>query len=105
MRNVPPLVARVADELDKCNRCGFCQTRCPVYRMTGRESSVARGHLARLRATLSGELPLDEEIREPLFECLLCRACTAECPPAIKTDRSVLAARASYLSQRQFPLR
>jgi glycolate oxidase iron-sulfur subunit len=96
-----PLVEDIADELDKCNRCGFCQTRCPVYRMTGRESSVARGHLARLRATVSGELPLDEEIREPLFECLMCRACTAECPPAIQTDRAVVAARASYSAERQ----
>jgi glycolate oxidase iron-sulfur subunit len=104
LSNVPPLVARHADELDKCNRCGFCQTRCPVYRMTGRESSVARGHLARLRATVSGQLPLDGEIREPLFECLMCRACTAECPPAIQTDRAVVAARASYLAARQSPL-
>ena len=104
MSNVPPLVARVADELDKCNRCGFCQTRCPVYRVTGRESSVARGHLARMRAAASGEIPFDDEIRSSLFECLMCRACTAECPPAIKTDRVVFAARASYLAERQSPL-
>ncbi len=104
MGKAPPLVEKIADELDKCNRCGFCQTRCPVYRMTGRESSVARGHLARLRATVSGELPLDGEIREPLFECLMCRACTAECPPAIETDRVVFAARASYLAERQSAL-
>ena len=96
-----PLVESVSDELDKCNRCGFCQTRCPVYWVTGRESSVARGHLARLRAALRGEIPLDNSIRSSLFECLMCRACTAECPPAIKTDRAVVAARASYVAQRQ----
>ena len=95
------LVEAVSDELDKCNRCGFCQTRCPVYRVTGRESSVARGHLARLRAALSGEIALDDEIRASLFECLMCRACTAECPPAIKTDRAVVAARAGYVTRRQ----
>jgi len=96
-----PLVEAVSDELDKCNRCGFCQTRCPVYRVTGRESSVARGHLARLRAAARGEIPLDDEIRSALFECLMCRACTAECPPAIKTDRAVIAARASYVARGQ----
>jgi glycolate oxidase iron-sulfur subunit len=101
--NVPPLVAQVAGELDKCNRCGFCQTRCPVYRVTGRESSVARGHLARLRASLAGEIPFDDDIRSALFECLMCRACTAECPPAIETDRAVIAARASYLARSQSP--
>lgn len=95
------LVEAVSDELDKCNRCGFCQTRCPVYRMTGRESSVARGHLARLRAAIRGEIPFDDDIRSSLFECLMCRACTAECPPAIKTDRAVIAARASYVARGQ----
>jgi glycolate oxidase iron-sulfur subunit len=98
---VPPLVERIADEIGKCNRCGFCQTRCPVYRMTGRESSVARGHLARLRSAVEGGLPFDDEIRGSLFECLMCRACTAECPPAIETDRVVFAARASYLAESQ----
>ncbi len=101
MGKVPPLVERIADELDKCNRCGFCQTRCPVYRMTGRESSVARGHLARLRSAVAGGLAFDDEIRGSLFECLMCRACTAECPPAIETDRAVFAARASYLAESQ----
>lgn len=95
------LVEAVSDELDKCNRCGFCQTRCPVYRITGRESSVARGHLARLRAAIQGEIPFDDDIRSSLFECLMCRACTAECPPAIKTDRAVIAARASYVARGQ----
>ncbi|MFB3882601.1 MAG: (Fe-S)-binding protein [Armatimonadota bacterium] len=101
MKDDVRLVASVSDELDKCNRCGFCQTRCPVYRVTGRESSVARGHLARLRAAVSGEIALDDEIRSSLFECLMCRACTAECPPAIKTDRAVVAARAGFVSQGQ----
>jgi glycolate oxidase iron-sulfur subunit len=98
-----PLVERIADELAKCNRCGFCQTRCPVYRVTGREASVARGHVARVTAAAEGEVPF-EEVRESLFSCLMCRACTAECPPAIKTDQVVFAARANYLAERQSPL-
>jgi glycolate oxidase iron-sulfur subunit len=97
----PPLVAAVSEELYKCNRCGFCQTRCPIYRITGLESSVARGHFARLQAVLEEGLPLDSAIRESLFSCLMCRACTAECPPAIETDRIIAAARASYVAQRQ----
>ncbi len=104
MPESPPLVEAVADELYKCNRCGFCQTRCPIYRVTGLESSVARGHIARLQAALEGKLPFDDEIRSSLFACLLCRACTAECPPAIETDRLVSAARASYVARRQSPI-
>ncbi len=103
MSNRPQLSPSVREELQKCNRCGFCQTRCPVYRVTGREASVARGHVARVTAAAQGEVPF-EQVRESLFACLLCRACTAECPPAIQTDRVVFAARANYLAQKQSPL-
>jgi len=97
----PPLVRAVADELYKCNRCGFCQTRCPIYRTTGLEASVARGHFARLQAVLEGELPFDDSLRPAAFACLMCRACTAECPPGIQTDRIIAAARASFVGRRQ----
>jgi len=97
----PPPIQGVAAELQKCNRCGFCQTRCPVYRVTGLEASVARGHSARLRAVLEHELPFDDALRGSISECLMCRACTAECPPAIETDRIIVAARASYVAQGQ----
>lgn len=104
MPQAPLPVEAVADELYKCNRCGFCQTRCPIYRVTGLESSVARGHVARLQGALEGNLPFDDEIRSSLFACLMCRACTAECPPAIETDRLISAARASYVARRQSPI-
>jgi len=97
----PPLIGDVADELYKCNRCGFCQTRCPIYRVTGLEGSVARGHLARLQGVLERDLPLDDRLRADLSACLMCRACTAECPPGIQTDRIVTAARAAYAAERQ----
>lgn len=100
MAYAPQAVPDISEELSKCNRCGFCQTRCPVYRMTGLESSVARGHIAHLQAVAEGRLPFEEEIRESLFSCLMCRACTAECPPGIATDEVVSAARASYVAQR-----
>jgi glycolate oxidase iron-sulfur subunit len=92
---------RVAAELYKCNRCGFCQTRCPIYRVTGLESSVARGHSARLRFVLEKDLPFDDSLRTAISECLMCRACTAECPPAIETDRIIAAARSAYTAAGQ----
>ena len=77
MPDAPQAVQDISEQLSKCNRCGFCQTRCPAYRMTGLESSVARGHIAHLQAVVEGRLPLDDEVRESLFSCLMCRACTA----------------------------
>jgi glycolate oxidase iron-sulfur subunit len=87
------------DEISHCNRCGFCQVACPIFRSTGHETGVARGRLALLRAIIEGRLEWNPEIEEPLFDCLLCGACTANCFPAIPTSDLVIKARAQYLEK------
>jgi len=84
------------DEAAKCNRCGFCQSACPVYRIMGVETAAARGHHAQARAVIEGRIGLTSDMEAPFSECLLCRACTASCFPEIKTDKVVVAARAAY---------
>ena len=90
----------VADQLDRCNRCGFCQAACPVYSVTGLESSTARGHNEHARRVLAGELSLDGDMEPAFAQCLLCRACTAHCFPALPTDRVVTAARSAFNQHR-----
>ena len=60
---------------------------------------MARGRLALLRAIIEGRLEWTQEIEEPLFDCLLCGACTANCFPAIPTVDLVLKARSEYLDK------
>lgn len=86
---------RVRQEVAKCNRCGFCQTACPVYQVTRRESSTARGHHYQVRNILEGRLEPSSEVGRPLFECLLCRACVPHCFAPVQTDRVVAAGRQS----------
>ncbi len=87
------------DEISHCNRCGFCQVACPIFRSTGHETGVARGRLALLRAIIEGRLEWRPEIEAPLFDCLLCGACTANCFPAIPTSDLIIKARAQYLER------
>jgi glycolate oxidase iron-sulfur subunit len=94
-----PLEA-VAEQLERCNRCGFCQAACPIYSVTGLESSTARGHHEHVRRVLAGELSLDGDMEPAFAQCLLCRACTAHCFPALPTDRVVTAARAAFNQHR-----
>ena len=84
------------DEVAKCGRCGFCQPTCPVYTATNMESHVARGKNALFRNLIEGQTALDPDLREAFENCLLCRACTANCFPAVKTDRLVIAFRETY---------
>jgi glycolate oxidase iron-sulfur subunit len=72
---------------------------CPIFRSTGHESGVARGRLALLRAIIENRLDWSKDIEEPLFDCLLCGACTANCFPAIPTSELVIKARSEYLEK------
>ena len=87
------------DDIAQCNRCGFCQVACPVFRSTGHESGVARGRLALLRAIIEGRLDWSDDMEGPLYDCLLCGACTANCFPAIPTADLVTSARSQYLEK------
>ena len=87
------------DEITRCNKCGFCQTACPIFRSTGHESGVARGRVALLRALLDKRIEWNAELEEPLFNCLLCGACTSNCFPAVGTADLLLEARSEYLKR------
>ncbi len=88
------LLESVRSAVERCNRCGFCQAGCPTYRVTGVEWMTARGRIALVRAALEGQIPLNAaDLQAPLWSCLGCDGCTMHCPPNIKTDEIVDAAR------------
>jgi len=87
------------DEIARCNRCGFCQAACPIFRATGHEAGVARGRVALLRALIEKRIEWDRQLEEPLFACLLCGACTAHCFPAVPTAELLRDARGEYLDR------
>lgn len=87
------------DEVARCNRCGFCQAVCPVFDITKDERSVARGHNIHVRRVIEGDLVVNKDLKDPLFECLLCKACVESCFPEVRTDKNVIAARAEYMRQ------
>jgi glycolate oxidase iron-sulfur subunit len=92
-------ISEYYDEISQCNKCGFCQVACPIFRSTGHESGVARGRLALLRAIIERRLDWNKELEEPLFDCLGCGACTANCFPAIPTSDLIIKARSEYLEK------
>ena len=95
-----PLLQAVEEQLGRCNRCGFCQAACPIYHITGHEAATARGHNELVRRVLDGDLELSGDMEPAFAQCLLCRACTAHCFPALPTDKVVTAARAAFNRQR-----
>jgi glycolate oxidase iron-sulfur subunit len=91
-----PEFQRLYDEVASCGKCGFCLPTCPVYRATFREGHVARGKNALMRNLIEGETAMAPDLQDAFSNCLLCRACTANCFPAVKTDRLVIGFREAY---------
>ena len=92
------------EAIAKCNRCGFCQAGCPVFRVTGEEHSLSRGRMAIARGLMLGNLELTPEVVHALEDCLLCRGCTAHCFPGLKTDEVVTAIRHAYIARHGQPV-
>lgn len=84
------------DHVVTCGKCGFCQPTCPVFRATGREGHVARGKLALYRNIIEGRTEIEPDAKDAFANCLLCRACTANCFSAVKTDEVVMSFRHAY---------
>jgi glycolate oxidase iron-sulfur subunit len=72
------------EKIALCVKCGSCLSVCPVYLETGKENLVARGKLALLSGYFSDSLPADKRLFELLSNCLLCGACSENCPSGVK---------------------
>ncbi len=72
-----------ADDINKCSKCGLCQSVCPVYKITGNDCAVSRGKFVMLDGILKGDLKPGKNIEKYLDMCLKCGKCTNFCPSGI----------------------
>jgi heterodisulfide reductase subunit D len=82
-----------AQEMLRCNRCGYCQAACPVYDVLRREPITARGRIQLLRAVSEGRLPLSDTVSRLVYSCTDCASCRDSCPGGVHTDEIFGAAR------------
>ena len=95
-KRAPAEFSALEDHVATCSKCGFCQPVCPIFRATGREAYVARGKVALYRNIIEDRLEIGAEAQEAFSNCLLCRACSDNCSPAIRTDDVVISFRHAY---------
>ena len=72
-----------AGDINKCSKCGLCQSVCPVYKETGNDCAVSRGKFVMLDGVLKGDLKLNKNINKYLDLCLKCGKCSDFCPSGI----------------------
>ena len=96
-------MAKVTEEkakaLVRCNKCGFCLAHCPIYKVTGVESSAARGRIALIRSALLDDRLELREVEDAASDCLTCNACLDDCPAGVKTSDIIFSAREELRKQ------
>ena len=84
------------EEIHKCSKCGLCQAECPIYKITGNDCSVSRGHFIMLKGVLNNDLKMSKTINRYLDLCLKCGKCTKFCPSGIDVVDIILSAKNEY---------
>lgn len=91
-KDLPP----VKEQLMKCVRCGKCRSVCPVFAEVGNETAAPRGHVFMVQMLRDGKVKPEQAIYDKLSACLMCEACSINCPSGIDIHELNAAAR-SYI--------
>lgn len=86
-------------EIQKCSKCGLCQSVCPIYQLTKNECSVSKGKFTMLYGVTKGELKLTQNINKYLDMCLKCGKCDNFCPADIKASEILTCAKYEYMKK------
>ena len=85
-------------QINSCSKCGLCQAQCPVYKITGNDCTVSRGHFTMLQGFIKGDLKMSKTINRYLDLCLKCDKCSSFCPSGIDVVDVIFSAKAEYFN-------
>ena len=77
----------------QCSRCGFCRAVCPIFNLTKRPITNARGKMILLKEVMDGKLPITEGVAQAFLRCTTCMNCTLNCPSGADPQEAIKAAR------------
>ena len=79
--------------ITQCSRCGFCRAVCPIFELTKRPLTNARGKMILLREIMEGKLPVTEGVAQAFMRCTTCMNCTVTCPSGADPQKAIKEAR------------
>lgn len=96
--------------LNTCNKCGFCQANCSVYKEVLNEAFSTRGRLRLIKAVADGLLERTPYYEKIINSCLMCEECSKTCPSGVPGHQLIQMAREDLAKEKglsfikKFPL-
>lgn len=81
-------INRDIDYCERC-RCQFCTEYCASYQVTKRLPWSARGRLDIARYLRDGEMEFDEQVRDAVYTCQLCKRCYEHCSAVLPDHKRI----------------
>jgi len=100
----PTFSKEINYELNKCFRCSFCRSQCPVYQSKLNETWNARGRMLMIQLLRNGTITLDNNVLERIYTCALCKSCEEICPGLVKVTDIVRDTRRQLAEAKLGPL-
>lgn len=69
--------------LRKCVHCGFCNSTCPTFQLTGDELDGPRGRIYLMKSLFENQSKPSDQVVEKLDRCLSCLSCMTTCPSGV----------------------
>ena len=79
--------------ISQCSRCGFCRAVCPIFELTKRPITNARGKMILMKEVIDEKLPVTEGVAQSLLRCTTCMNCTLSCPSGVDPQEVIKAMR------------
>ncbi len=84
-------------DLNKCSKCGLCESVCPLFKITPNDCVASKGKFIMLHGVTKGDLKLSKNINKYLDLCLKCGKCKQFCPSDIDVCQIVNTAKYEYM--------
>ena len=84
---------KIAEEFEKCIKCGLCSATCPISKELLLEKYTPRGKIQLSRYYSQGELDLTTRYQDIFAKCLLCGACVTTCPSGVELNKVFISMR------------
>ncbi|MDW7675610.1 MAG: heterodisulfide reductase-related iron-sulfur binding cluster [Bacillota bacterium] len=89
--------------LNTCNKCGFCQANCYVYREVLNEAYSTRGRLRLIKAVADGQISRTSTYEKIINSCLMCEECSKNCPSGVQGHSLIQLAREDLFKEKGIP--